>query len=341
MNFNRNAGVLCCCEYLDIDQERNHILACCCNCKHLDESFDNFIMGKRIPQNLSRDFLLTLQDRLRIPWFGGARQIAPDISVPLILIPAILFLSATNMWWTIILFMLSFVLLTYFYFVESVRRSNFFFVWTITTAVILVSVFEFVVVPFLEILIHENVVFVLLFAISVTGTFIVKRRTTHLRHLQNEIGEHGKTLNHCSFCQVWITEKDYHCVWVNSCIGRYNKCIWITTDILAIIFLLYNTNLTLTAVCHPFRIYKTILLPDDCSEVYEQYEYALAFVCAVYSLSAAILMTVFLMYQSLLPLLGVIWSERLNIKFCAVPIWCRHRLNIFYHRKYRKTIEQY
>lgn len=33
-------GSLCCCEYFDIHQERNHILACCCNCEDLDESFE-------------------------------------------------------------------------------------------------------------------------------------------------------------------------------------------------------------------------------------------------------------------------------------------------------------
>jgi palmitoyltransferase len=28
---------LCCCEYYDRTNERNHILACCCNCIDLDE----------------------------------------------------------------------------------------------------------------------------------------------------------------------------------------------------------------------------------------------------------------------------------------------------------------
>lgn len=40
----------------------------------------------------------------------------------------------------------------------------------------------------------------------------------------------------------------------------------------AIISLLYSSNLTLTSVCHPFTFIWTIMLPDDCSEVYEQYE---------------------------------------------------------------------
>lgn len=33
-------GALCCCEYFDIHEERNHILACCCNCEDLDVAFD-------------------------------------------------------------------------------------------------------------------------------------------------------------------------------------------------------------------------------------------------------------------------------------------------------------
>lgn len=34
---------LCCCEYFDRNDERNHILACCCNCVDFDESCDRFV----------------------------------------------------------------------------------------------------------------------------------------------------------------------------------------------------------------------------------------------------------------------------------------------------------
>lgn len=33
-------GTLCCCEYIDIDNERNHLLGCCCNCVDLDLCVD-------------------------------------------------------------------------------------------------------------------------------------------------------------------------------------------------------------------------------------------------------------------------------------------------------------
>lgn len=31
---------LCCCEYFDRNNERNHILACFCNCVEFDSLFD-------------------------------------------------------------------------------------------------------------------------------------------------------------------------------------------------------------------------------------------------------------------------------------------------------------
>lgn len=37
---NEDTDGLCCCEYYDLSNERNHILACLCNCVDLDEAVD-------------------------------------------------------------------------------------------------------------------------------------------------------------------------------------------------------------------------------------------------------------------------------------------------------------
>lgn len=58
----------------------------------------------------------------------------------------------------------------------------------------------------------------------------------------------------------------------DSCIGQHNHCLFLLAIFFAICALLYSSNLTLTSVCHPFTVYKTILLPDDCSDVYNMFE---------------------------------------------------------------------
>ena len=35
-----SADPLCCCEYVNVDGERSHILAVCCDCEAIDDTFD-------------------------------------------------------------------------------------------------------------------------------------------------------------------------------------------------------------------------------------------------------------------------------------------------------------
>lgn len=54
----------------------------------------------------------------------------------------------------------------------------------------------------------------------------------------------------------------------------------------------WYSNLVVTTVCHPFPVFRIfnieILMPDDCSDVYDQYELALCFVGALYALVLAV-----------------------------------------------------
>lgn len=44
--------------------------------------------------------LLTLQDRLRVPWPGGARRVPFTTILPLVLVPGILVVAACGLIWT-------------------------------------------------------------------------------------------------------------------------------------------------------------------------------------------------------------------------------------------------
>ncbi|KAJ3626557.1 hypothetical protein MTP99_017044 [Tenebrio molitor] len=217
---------LCCCEYFDNNDERSHILACCCNCVDLDEGFESLITGQGFPERNRSQLMATIHDRLRIPWRGGAKQVAFDAILP----------------------------------VNSSLGK-----------------------------IGEN---------------------------EAESGFVG-TSNRCFICQVLVPDKDHHCVWFDCCIGRHNQCLFILTLFFAIASLLYSSNLTLTSVCHPFIFYKTILLPDDCSDVYQQFELGLSFVAALYSLGLAVMLLLLFLHQILLVSLGMTSKEWRNLSFCA------------------------
>uniref|UniRef100_A0A8C9W4G5 Palmitoyltransferase n=1 Tax=Scleropages formosus TaxID=113540 RepID=A0A8C9W4G5_SCLFO len=81
---------LCCCEYVNRHGERSHLAACCCDCEDLDQACDRWL--KREPQkadSLAR-VAAVVKDRLRVPWFLGAKQVDLSVVPPLILLPVLL-----------------------------------------------------------------------------------------------------------------------------------------------------------------------------------------------------------------------------------------------------------
>lgn len=81
---------------------------------------------------------------------------------------------------------------------------------------------------------------------------------------------------HCSTCQACIVKRDHHNIWLDACIGESNHRYFFFGCIISVLALTLGTNLSLTSICHPFAITKifgiTIFLPDDCSEVFDQFE---------------------------------------------------------------------
>lgn len=62
---------------------------------------------------------------------------------------------------------------------------------------------------------------------------------------------------------------------LDCCIGSSNLRWYLGCLFFSAIAFIYGSNLTITSVCHPFILIGTVLLPDDCSDVYHQLEYVL------------------------------------------------------------------
>lgn len=86
----------------------------------------------------------TMQERLRIPWKGGAKQIAFDALLPVFIIPIMLLIGAISLWWTIFSFttVAIFLMLIYKFFIHTIPTTKFFFMWTATTLVVLYLIFQ-------------------------------------------------------------------------------------------------------------------------------------------------------------------------------------------------------
>ncbi|CAH0555689.1 unnamed protein product [Brassicogethes aeneus] len=323
---------LCCCEYYDINNERNHILACLCNCVDLDEAFDNLVSGKRVTDHNKRAVMDTIQDRLRIPWRGGAKQISIDAILPIFILPVILLIAANSLWWTIFSFttMLVFLGLLFRFLIRNLPYTKFFLMWTITTTVVLYCIFEFIVIPFLEILLEENIALSLFIFGYVMSAYKCKVNANQLgveeSEAENGYGKYSNKLDNCLICNKGIPDKDHHCIWLDCCIGKHNQCWFILSITCASVSLFYSSNLTLTSVCHPFTLYKTILLPDDCSDVYHQFELGLSFVAALYSIFIAVCLLILLFQQILFVSIGISPKEwrkfsKLSKLFCGLTAY--------------------
>lgn len=82
---------------------------------------------------------------------------------------------------------------------------------------------------------------------------------------------------HCNVCKSCIIGRDHHNYFFNCCIGRFNHKYFLLGCISCLTTLLLFANLALTSICHPFAIFQIFgvifLLPDDCSEVFNDIEW--------------------------------------------------------------------
>jgi hypothetical protein len=117
---------------------------------------------ERVPFQHVSNIMSTFQDRLRIPWRGGAKQISIDSALPIVLLPVLVYVAAQSVWCTLLVLLIMLLSMCYLYsvFTRFLPRTKFFFVWTLTSTVLLLLVFELSVVPFLEIMPQENCVLI-------------------------------------------------------------------------------------------------------------------------------------------------------------------------------------
>lgn len=361
-----NSG-LCCCEYIDRHNKRYHIVSCCCDCEDFDKVFTNWLTCRPIDRTRQRNMLLTFQDRLRIPWHGGAKQVTLDSIAPIFVIPLLISLAAINAYTCIVIFLATSVIICYaFNYVQRrAVRTSFFSMWIISSLLYLILLFE-TTGPLLEVLPEENLALVVLSIVTSVSFWQARKRATLNNVVQTVVGvgselpditetsaneeddaeqttllieqdlediqttiddASGNQPNrcatcrksvpartaHCPLCRVCIRRYDHHSYWLNCCIGEKNHRLYIVGLVFAIFALLLGADLILTAVCHPFKAVNIfglqILLPDDCTGVFDMYELGLAYVLAVYALLITACMVAVLVRQLYLISRGITMHE--------------------------------
>ncbi|XP_043529741.1 palmitoyltransferase ZDHHC23-A isoform X2 [Frieseomelitta varia] len=198
---------------------------------------------------------MTMWERLRNPcgWRAGAKQISVDAMIPIFAVPTLALIAAQTVLCTVIIFVATPILVYYLHhnFLRFLLRTKFFLMWTITSVVMLMLIFEVNVVPLLEILLEENIVFIMCVVGGIWCGYMTRSNADSVTQEGTltqglELGEGSGELcitcrrrappkaHHCRMCQTCILNREYHC-----------KCI-----ALCFISALYSLLVGLVIVCY-------------------------------------------------------------------------------------------
>ncbi|CAC5402595.1 ZDHHC [Mytilus coruscus] len=275
---------LCCCEYENLDGERSHILACCCDCEALDQIVDRCFKCEKIPDGMVQRFFDTLNDRCRFPGiFGkGAVRMNLDIFAPCCLVVA------------------SFSLMIYFFI--KTKKSPSILRHGIKDATREKSSKH--VSVNLENNTNDRVDDMLSKEIAEKDVTWVDSRPIKDGKLkiwcENCHFKKPARSGHCSICNACISVRDHHCVWIDCCIGSHNHRSFIIAMALFLFCGFYGFHLTMTTVCTPEMYFDWFLFPSDCRFLYIDFQTAVSFVAACYTLMASMLMLCNFIYQIVL-----------------------------------------
>jgi len=285
----------CCCEYTNSSGERSHLLALCCDCAELDMAVDNLVSGKNVGNHRVNEILAVIEDRMRVPWKGGAKKLPLDLLLPATLFPCILWTMALSPHLLVVLLMvlpaLAFLCTRW---VLRVRpRTLVFLYWSYSTAAYLFYLYEVKAVGLLWDLPKlvspwENLMLIAL----LTASVIFYRMLVHKAH-QAPQGEFSKS-KHCRQCDKSVVERDHHCVWVNCCISTSNHTSFRWFLFFASLSAAHY-SLILTSYACPGIPLGPVVFPSVCWP--QPYDMRLLLVAGVYSGLLSVMLCVLLSVQ--------------------------------------------
>lgn len=200
-------------------------------------------------------FFITIRLRLQMTSYLTVEAILAPVCLGITL-----FLASQSYTLTILLLFIAiptaFLLINRF--LPRIRyNSNFYLSWAISSYVFLIAAFEFEVVPYLEILVYENAIYLIFAGLSFVYAMVVRYKSW--QHLNESV------------VSPKIFKKTY-CSWLKCTVDSSNNWSFVSGLLFTIVGLLYGSHLMVTTVCHvsvreipPFGDF---LVPFDCSDVY-------------------------------------------------------------------------
>lgn len=248
---------LCCCEYVNREGERSHILATFCNCEDLDESFDRLLTRRNVDTRRCEKIMETAVDRLRIPWWGGAKKVPPDVACGLVLVPFFILLGCIS--WTFIFITYLIILPTVMFSIhrflrrkvvhkdtstyqsgdskdiKKYPRAKFYLTWLASSIVALLLIYYTQVIAYLKISPYENLAFMVFVWLSGTCLYLVRATACagfdppekRGDDVYDDVIESG-AWRICGECEQQVPRLASHCRTCGICyFMRDHHCVWL------------------------------------------------------------------------------------------------------------------
>ena len=186
------------------------------------------ITCRKVPPEVTGRLCSIIEDRFRIPWKGGAIRLRPNIIFPVLLVPCSLLLASLGPIWTFMSFSGTFVLLFAFYRVwrrhqAGSRRTQVFFVFSITSITATCYTFVAFVIGYREIFLWE--VLLLLVMVAAMIYFIFRSRHNPGIIHSDESSTTPTRSRLYSGSEEHVDLSEFEVMWVDSRPIRSNFCI--------------------------------------------------------------------------------------------------------------------
>jgi len=172
----------------------------------------------KVPSYVTDRLFSTIEDRLRIPWKGGAICLPPDVVCPILLVPCAILLASLGPAWTIVAFGGTYGLLFIFYRrwrrrQLGGRRTRVFFIFGIASIATMYYTFLSVVVGYREIFLWEILLLSVMLAAMVYFLFQARRDPGTIR---SELPSSPSRSRQYSQSEAHLNLSEFEVVWTDS-----------------------------------------------------------------------------------------------------------------------------
>ena len=221
-HYPQDDSPLCCCEYTDRHGNRSHIFGLLCACEDIDQAAENMFTGKGVGKGQLDEIIAEIDDRMRVPFPGGAWHIGVPGAVPWLVLPFILLFGGISARFLIIAAASLFPILFWWH-RRSLRlrkRSVFLFSWMLASLAYETLLYALCMPHRQSELASAS--FVTTVLLTIFMLLLVKRvDPTSCADACDAAGAAARTYR-CAVCSVSVPRYDHYCAWVDEPVGAAN-----------------------------------------------------------------------------------------------------------------------